>query len=312
MGKSETGMGATLRDVIRETTRQHLDAGYSVAGQCLSAVGFVANTVPDHPALTEFPMSDVAQSGFIVGVALMGKRPIYIVRYQGFQLLNSSFLLSYAAKSKAIWNRPCSMLVRSIAMEGAIGPVAGSSHHSLFTRMPGFKVVSPMTPHEWKQVYDDFMAGDDPVYVSEHRKSYDNDKELPDISITIPDVVLFPISITRFSAMEAARRLEEEGIFVAVHHVRQLHPFVLGAQAHDDLWRSRFGGIVLDDDFPGGVASSIAQQLHNQTGGSRVRVLALEERTAGFAERVDNLPPDAEKIVAVVKQVTKGWERRFV
>ena len=40
---------------------------------------------------------------------------------------------------------PCPMLIRSIGMEGAIGPVAGSSHHSLAFRMPGINIMSPMT-----------------------------------------------------------------------------------------------------------------------------------------------------------------------
>ena len=46
-------------------------------------------------------------------------------------------------------------------MEGGIGPVAGSSHHSIYQRMPGAKVVSPMTPNEYEYVYEQFMKEDD-------------------------------------------------------------------------------------------------------------------------------------------------------
>ena len=46
-------------------------------------------------------------------------------------------ILNYACKSKEIWNVPCPIFIRGIAMEGSIGPVAGSSHYSLYYRMPG-------------------------------------------------------------------------------------------------------------------------------------------------------------------------------
>lgn len=291
-----------LREAIREMTAKHLDAGHLVMGQCLTAVGWVAGTVPSRNDVTELPMSDVAQSGFVVGAALMGRHPIYIVRYQGFQWFNASFIVNYAAKSKAIWKRPCPLLVRSIAMEGGIGPVNGSSQHSLFHRMPGVTVYSPMTPGEWKGAYDDFIRGDDPVYLSEHRKAYDNEGELPTISMTVPDVVLFPISVTRFAALDAASVLNASGVKVAVHHIFRLKPFQPSEGALDDLWRSRFGGIILDDDFPSGVASAIAQDLHVRTG-AQVRTMGLEDRTAGFSVQTDNLPPDAGKIEGFIRDL---------
>ena len=37
-----------------------------------------------------------------------------------------------------------------------------------------------MTPKEYLIAYNDFMKNDDVLYVSEHRKSYTNTKELDD------------------------------------------------------------------------------------------------------------------------------------
>lgn len=297
-----------LRETIRELTTQHLDAGFMVAGQCLSAVGFVGGTLPDRPDLTELPMSDVADAGFATGMALVGKRPMYILRYQGFAWYAST-IINYAAKSKALWKRPCPLLVRGIAMENSIGPVAGSSHHSLFTRMPGIKVYAPMTPGEWRAAYEEFMAGDDVIYLSEHRGAYDNSEELFRLRLPLipkADVVLFPISITRFEAIKAAYDLIREfGSAVTLHHIFQLKPFSPAKDALYDLTNSRYGGIVLDDDYPSGVASDIAMQLHALTG-ARMRVLGLENRTAGFAQHLDNLPPDKERIKKFVLETIKG------
>ena len=111
-------------------------------------------------------MADVAGAGIVVGAALAGERPIYVVRYQGFQCYNSPIITNYAMKSKEIWKRPCPLLIRSIAMEGGIGPVAGSSHHSIYQRMPGAKIISPMTPDEYELAYDSFMKDDDVYYIS--------------------------------------------------------------------------------------------------------------------------------------------------
>ncbi len=301
-------MGKTLREVIRETTAQHLDAGHLVMGENLTAVGWVGGTLPERHDMTELPMSDVANSGFAVGAALVGRRPILVVRYQGFQWLNASMIVNYAAKSKALWGRSCPLLVRSIAMEGGIGPTSGSSHHSLFTRMPGVKVIVPMTPDEWRSAYDEWMAGDDVVYLSEHRGAYGNAEELEPRewggtpSTMMPEVVLFPISITRFATEQAAQELFEDGIAcVAMHHIVGLKPFTASAGACYDLSMSRHGGIVLDDDYVGGAASDIAMQLHTLTG-ARMRVLGLKDRTAGFGPRMDNLPPSVERIKAFVRE----------
>lgn len=294
-------MGETLRETIRRLTSEHLDAGHLVMGQCLTAVGWVGGTLPERRDMTELPMSDVAQSGFVTGAALVGRRPIYVVRYQGFQWFNAALIVNYAAKSQALWGRSCSLLIRSIAMEGGIGPTTGSSQHSLFTRMPGVRVFAPMTPGEWRTAYEEFMAGDDVVYFSEHRGAYDVCEEFS-WSMPRPDIVLFPISITRAAALQAARELlEEEGIKAAVHPIWRLKPLEV---LKNDLLRAPLGGIVLDDDFTNGAASAIALELHRSTG-ARMQALGLDDRTAGFATRFDNLPPDAARIKALVKETAR-------
>ncbi len=292
----------TLREVIRETTAQHLDAGHLVMGQCLTAVGWVGGTLPKRHDMTELPCSDVSDAGFVVGAALAGRRPIYVVRYQGFLWFNLPIIINYAAKSKALWGRPCPLLIRAIAMEGGIGPVAGSSHHSLALRMPGIKIFAPITPGEWFEAYNEFMAGDDVVLLSEHRKAYDNDQEFSQWYGNGPDIVLFPISITRAAAHEAAIDLNREGIAAVVHHIWRLKPFEPSAETLKSLASAHYGGIILDDDYEAGTAKALAQDLHVATG-ARMRTLGLEDRTAGFAVRVDNLPPDKERIKQFVRQL---------
>ena len=163
--------------------------------------------------------------------------------------------------------------------------------------------MAPMTPLEWKGEYDRWRDHGGVVYLSEHRGAWGNEEELLDLSFepyTRNYVVLFPISITRFAAMSAAHSLRNQGYAIAVHHVPTLAPFSHREATLHDL-RMAGKGLVIDDDFPGGAASDIAQQLHAATG-AQMRVAGLEKRTTGFNAH-DNLPPDAERIEQLVKEM---------
>ena len=301
-------METTVRETIKNIVRNHLTEGKGeVFGQCLSAVGWVGGTLPElyeKDGMIELSMADVAAGGIVTGSALAGKRPIYIIRYQGFNWFNAPIIINYACKSKELWKIPCPIFIRAIAMEGGIGPVAGSSHHSLYFRMPGVKIASPMTSKEYQDVYEEFMEGDDVVYVSEHRGSYDNKEEFHDYLEGDVDLVLFPISITRFEAQKARDMLKSKDINIGLANILWLKPFEIKPSWQSSLETSKFGGLVLDDDYVDGVGSSIAHKLMLASN-KPVRVLGLEEKTAGFHETVDNLPPSAEKIVEEVLRIIK-------
>jgi len=302
-------MATTVRDTIKEITRKHLSEGKGKCyGQCLTAVGWVGGTLPEmyeKDGMVEFSMADVAGGSIATGIALAGGRPMYVVRYQGFQWYNLVSVVNYAAKSKELWNRPCPIFVRSIAMEGGIGPVAGSSHHSLAHRMPGIKVIAPMTSGEYEYAYSCFMNDDEPYYVSEHRKSYDNTEELENIILPKADFTIFPISITRLEMKKLVDLAKQENIHLNIIHQLWIKPFNIPSSWKLALDNSRFGGLVTDDDYVEGTASSIANELSLATG-KRVWTLGLEPRTAGFHPSVDNLPPSAEKIIEKLKQIKYG------
>ena len=299
-------MAKTVRDIIKSITRHHLEVEKSLCfGQCLTAVGWVGGTLPEmyeDEGMVEVTTADIANGGFVVGAGLQGIKPIYIVRYQGFQRFNSPIIVNYAAKSKEIWGIPCPIFIRSIAMEGGMGPVAGSSHHSIYQRMPGTKIISPMTPNEYQYAYDNFILEDEVYYISEHRRSYDNTEELNDVILEDSDVVLFPISITRFDAEEARKRLMDKGIKASIIHQLWIKPFNFKDEWKECLNNSKYGGIVLDDDYEQGAASSIAHRMMLKSD-KKVYTLGLDNRTAGFYKDVDNLPPSPQKIVKKVEAI---------
>jgi len=302
-------MAETVRETIKKIVRLHLTEAKGLAfGQCLSAVGWVGGTLPElyeKDGMIELSMADVAGGGIVVGSALAGRRPFYIIRYQGFNWYNSPIIVNYACKSKEIWKIPCPIFIRSIAMEGGIGPVAGSSHHSLYYRMPGVKIISPMTPEEYKKAYRDFMQEDDVYYISEHRGSFNNSDELPDIIYQDSDLILFPISITRFAAQEASKILAKRGLKISVIHQVRIKPFQVKNEWIKFLLNSRFGGIVLDDDYVDGVARCLAHEIMLKCN-KNIDVMGLEPRTAGFHPKVDNLPPSLDGIIRKINKIVES------
>ncbi len=301
-------MEKALRETIKTITFKHLKKFKGqVFGQNLTGVGWVAGTLPklyEKDGIIELPMADVAGGGIVTGAALVKKRPIYIIRYQGYNWFNCIFIVNYACKSKEIWKKPAPMFIRGIASEGSIGPVAGSSHISIFYKMPGIKIYSPMTSQEYQRVYNSFMKKNDVFYVSEHRESYDKTKELKNIVKNNLDLILMPISVTRFSAEESILLLGKLGIKVGIIHLVNLKPFKLEKKWIEAIKSTKYGVLMTDNDYKDGILRILAHKIYEKTK-KDINVLGLDDRTAGHHSRVDNIPPDAITIKKKVLEIIK-------
>jgi len=301
-------MVKSLRETIKDITFKHLKKNKSqVFGQNLVDVGWVAGTLPklyEKDGVIELPMADVAGGGIVTGSALVGKRPIYIIRYQGYNWFNCTFIINYACKSKEIWKIPAPMFIRGISSEGSIGPVAGSSHISIFYKMPGIKIFSPMTSKEYKKIFDEFMKKDDVFYISEHRASYSNKKEFKNIIKNDLDLILMPISVTRFTADRVVSSLSKLGKKVGIIHLVNLKPFELKKEWIKAIKTSKHGVLMTDNDFNDGILRTLAHKINEKTN-KKVQVMGLKDRTAGHHFNVDNLPPDQTSIKSKILEIIK-------
>ena len=301
-------MAKPLRETIKDITFKHLKKNNSqVFGQNLVDVGWVAGTLPklyEKDGVVELPMADVAGGGIVTGSALVGKRPMYIIRYQGYNWFNCTFIINYACKSKEIWKIPAPIFIRGISYEGSIGPVAGSSHISLFFKMPGIRIYSPMTSKEYQKIYDEFMKKDDVFYISEHRASYSNKKEFRNIVKNNLDLILMPISVTRFSAEKALISLSKLGFKVGIIHLVNLKPFSLKSEWIKAIKTSKYGVLMTDNDYKDGILRTLAHKINEATN-KKVYVMGLKDKTAGHHSNVDNLPPDISVIKAKVQEIIK-------
>lgn len=295
-------MGQTTAETIKDITRKHLiESNGLLLGQCVTAVGWIGGTVPDCAGIVEIPMTDVAGPAFAVGCALKGRRPIFVVRYQGFMWYNASSLVNYAAKSKQVWGVPVPIFIRSIGMEGnGVGHTASSSIHSIFMHTPGMPVAAPMTPGEYRSVWGYFMTHDDPIYVSEHRRSFLLTEEMRSVVHDDSQITVIGISAARLNMLEAASVLEQRGILCDMFHLLWLKPLDITDEVIRSL-RKTGTGLVIDSDYEiAGASRSIAYELMHRSG-VPVHALGLEDRVCGVAPRLENITPSSQKIVSTVE-----------
>ena len=106
---------------------------------------------------------------------------------------------------------------------------------------------------------------------------------------------MFPISITRFAALEASKELKKINFKVSVFNLFRIKPLYISNAAINNLKKVKYFGLVSDDDYVNGISKCIAHDLTLETS-KKVLTIGLEEKTAGFSKKTDNLSPTSEKI----------------
>ncbi|TCS92414.1 alpha-ketoacid dehydrogenase subunit beta [Hazenella coriacea] len=217
------------------------------------------------------PLTESAIAGVAIGAAAYGMRPIAEMQFADFIMPAVNQIISEAAKIRYRSNNKwhCPMVVR--APYG--GGVHGALYHSqsvekIFAGVPGLKIVMPSTPYDVKGLLKAAIRDEDPVLFFEHKRCYRLIKgEVPDDDYTLPigkadvkregtDITVISYGLTLHFALQAAEKLEKEGISVHVLDLRTLVPLdkeaILEAVAktgkvlivHEDNKTGGFGGEV--------------------------------------------------------------------
>ena len=152
------------------------------------------------------------------------------------------------------------------------------------------------------------MDGDDVYYVSEHRGSFNNKKELINDIKGRKDFVIIAISITRFEAIEAKKMLEKKGLKIGIVHVLWIKPFKITKNSIKCISKSKYGGIILDDDYVDGISNSLANKLNHLTN-KKIYSMGLNDKSAGFHKKVDNLPPNSTQISKRILRIIKDAKK---
>src|SRR5204862_5676596 len=184
------------------------------------------------------PISESAIVGAAIGAALMGLRPIAEMQFADFISCAFDQITNFAAKCRYRWGAGIPLVVR--APSG--GNIHGGPFHSQnpemhFVHTPGLKVVCPSTAYDAKGLIKSAIRDPDPVIYFEHKFLYRRIKEeLPSDDYVVPigqavirrkgrDISVITYGAMVYTALDAPKELEKEGIDLEVLDLRSLLPF---------------------------------------------------------------------------------------
>ncbi len=183
------------------------------------------------------PLSETAIVGAAVGAAMMGMRPVAEMQFADFISCAFDILTNFAAKSRYRTGAGVPMVVRGPSGGGVHGgPFHSQNPEAYFAHTPGLKIVQPSTPYDAKGLLKAAIRDEDPVLFFEHKFLYRRVKEaLPAEDYVVPigkaavrragrDLSILTYGAMVWTALDAARTLEAEGIDAEVVDLRTLFP----------------------------------------------------------------------------------------
>ncbi|HVA36495.1 MAG TPA: alpha-ketoacid dehydrogenase subunit beta [Candidatus Dormibacteraeota bacterium] len=307
-----------IRDALRKDERVFL-MGEDVGryGGCYAvSKGLLEEWGPER--IRDTPLSESAFVGAGIGAALGGMRPIVEIMTTNFSLLALDQIVDNAAAylhmSGGQFNVP--LVIRMAT--GAGRQVAAQHSHSFegwYAHIPGIKIVAPATLEDARGMLWTALEDPDPVLMFEHAGLYAMEGELAadagavDIAkarVRRPgrDVSILTYGASLWKALDAARRLSEEGIEAEVIDLRSLRPLddesIVGSvtRTHralvvDEGWRS--GGISAE------ISARITEQAFYDLDAPVARLCSAEVPIPYARQLEEAALPRVESIVAAVR-----------
>jgi pyruvate dehydrogenase E1 component beta subunit len=275
------------------------------------------------------PITEAAFVGAAVGAAATGLRPVADLLFVDFAGVCFDQILNQAAKLRYMVGGKASVPLVLRAMWGT-GLRRGAQHsqalYSIFTHIPGLKVVAPSTAADAKGLLATAIRDDDPVVFFEHKGLYFSRGVVPEESYTIPfgqariaregsDVTIVAIGRMVHESVGAATELAEAGVECEVIDPRTLSPFD-GETVYASVEKTgRL--VVVDESNP---RCSLATDIAGMVAENRFEALRAPIRTVTgphapvpfSAVLEDAYPPNASKIADAVRSVLPDSIQRKV
>ncbi|MEK4521796.1 alpha-ketoacid dehydrogenase subunit beta [Psychrobacillus sp. FSL W7-1457] len=218
------------------------------------------------------PLAESAIAGVGIGAAMYGLRPIAEMQFADFIMPAVNQIISEASRIRYRSNNDWTCPIVFRAPFG--GGIHGALYHSqsveaIFANQPGLKIVIPSTPYDAKGLLKAAIRDEDPVMFFEHKRAYRLIKgEVPDGDYTIEigkadvkregeDITVITYGLAVHFALQAAERLEKDGISAHILDLRTIYPL-----DKDSIIEaaSKTGKVLLvtEDNKEGSVISEVA------------------------------------------------------
>ena len=266
------------------------------------------------------PLSEAAAiMGASIGAALMGRRPVAEMQFMDFISCGLDQICQMAAKIHYRWGAHVPMVVRGPSGAGVHGgPFHSQSNEMWFVHTPGLKVVVPATAYDAKGLIKAAVRDPNPVIFFEHKYLYRRIKEeVPSEDYIVPlgkaavrrqgtDIAVITYGAMVWTALEAARTLEAEGISLEVVDLRTLVPY-----DKDCILESvrKCGKVILlhEDTRRGGMggelAAVIAEEAFGDLDGPVVRLTAPDTPVPFSPPLEEFFLPSAGKLAEAARKL---------
>jgi 2-oxoisovalerate dehydrogenase E1 component beta subunit len=265
------------------------------------------------------PICESAIVGAAIGAALMGMRPVVEMQFMDFIASGFDEIVNMAAKLHYRWGPAVPMVIRGPSGAGVHGgPYHSQSNEMWFVHTPGLKVVAPATAYDAKGLIKAAIRDDNPVIFYEHKFLYRRIKEkVSEQDYVVPigkavvrrtgtDIAVITYGAMVWTALDAARELEKEGLSLEVVDLRSLLPYdeetVLASARkcskvillHED---TRTGGMA------GELAALIAEKAFEDLDGPIVRVTAPDTPVPFAPPLEEYFLPNAQRVAEAARKL---------
>ena len=184
------------------------------------------------------PLSEDAMTGVAIGLAASGLRVVHIHIRMDFVLLCMNQLINMAAKMRYMYNGTVKVPIVVRCMVGRSwgqGAQHSQSLHSLFSHIPGLKVVAPSNAYDAKGLLISSIEENCPVIFMEHRLLYNTKSFVKKNSYKIPlgkarlmtkgsDLTIVSISHMAVISYKVTEIFRRHGINIELIDLRSIKP----------------------------------------------------------------------------------------
>jgi len=265
------------------------------------------------------PLSEEALTGFGLGAAISGLKPVMIHIRVEFMLLAMNQLVNMVAAARygSAGKLAVPFVIRSTIGRGwGQGFQHSKSLQSIFAHIPGLKVVMPTTPHDAKGLTIAALRDNNPVIILEHRWLYWQEGEVPKEAYEVPigkaivrregsDVTVVATSWMGVEARHAAEIMARHGVSVEVIDPRSITPF--DEETVIESVKKTKHCVVADYDwahcgFSAEVAARVSQKCFKALEAPVERVAFPETHCPTTRPLEDEFYPNAKDIIRAIER----------
>jgi 2-oxoisovalerate dehydrogenase E1 component beta subunit len=267
------------------------------------------------------PLSETAIVGSCTGAAIMGLRPVAEMQFSDFVSCAWDQLVTVAAKQHYRAGTAVPIVVRLPSGGGfSGGPFHSQNPESSFAHIPGLKIVCPATPADAKGLLASSIEDPNPVLYFEHKHLYRRIKdEVPDERYTVPfgearihrdgdDVTVVTWGAMVYTAEEAAKQMDGEGISVEIIDLRTLVPWDKEAVLRS-LQKTSKVLVLHEDTRTGGFGAEIAATITEEAFenlDAPVKRIAAPDAPVPFSPPLEKAYiPQVDDVVAGLKDLAE-------